>query len=44
MLNWIVCNRTVFEIKTVLRQIELFERKLFWYLTVWNKSGFVYSF
>ena len=30
MLNLIVWNRTAFDIETVLRKIELFERELFW--------------
>ena len=33
--NWIAWNRTVFDIETVyLRWTELFEKELFWHLTI----------
>ena len=34
MLNWIVWNRTVFDIETVFTLNELFKIELFWVLTV----------
>ena len=40
MLNWIVWNRTVFDIETHLT--ELFDIKLFWHLNVKKQSLYLY--
>ena len=40
MLKWIVWNRTVFDIETVLT--ELFEIELFWHLTVCGQKLYLY--
>ena len=43
MLNWIVWNKTVFDIETVLRPTELLEIELFWYLTVCKQKNYTYT-
>ena len=43
MFNWIVWSRTVFEIKTLQCWIELFERELFWDLTVFGQRLYLYE-
>ena len=42
MLNWIVWNRTVLGIETVLGKTELFKIELFWYLTVCKRKLYLY--
>ena len=44
MLNWIVWNRTVFEIENVyLCKIELFEKDMLWHLTVYKQNLHLYG-
>ena len=43
-LNWIVWNRTDFDIETAyLCENELFEIKLFWYLTVCKQKNYTFT-